>query len=116
MRFYHRTRQESAEAILREGFRDGAGHYGTALWCRGVWISNTPWDAERGREALFEVRVPIRVVRKYEWVEEGKGQREWLVPARTLNRHAQVRLLSPLEEDQRDRRRWARRTAKEEST
>jgi len=94
MKFYHRTREAAAEAILRDGFRDGRGTYMTGQVFEGVWISNIPLDANEGAHGpvLLAITIPIVLVRDYEWVEEGKGYREFLVPARTLNAYGRVRI------------------------
>jgi hypothetical protein len=44
MKLYHTTTGANAEAILREGFRDGEGRYGTDRLFRGVWLSDVPLD------------------------------------------------------------------------
>lgn len=94
VRFYHRTTREAAYAILRKGFREGTGTYLTRKVWRGVWICDVPLDANEGAKGdiLLEVLIPIELVKPYEWVEEGKSYREFLVPARILNAHATVRL------------------------
>ena len=92
-RFYHRTR--AVVAILRRGFRNGKGTYLTDRTWRGVWLSNVPLDENKGAagDALLEVRIPSRLVKPYEWFEEGKPYREFLVPAALLNEHGRVRRL-----------------------
>jgi hypothetical protein len=40
--FYHRTTDECAKLILREGFRDGTGYYLTTRTHTGVWLSKRP--------------------------------------------------------------------------
>ena len=99
MLLFHRT--NAAEAILREGFRDGEGTHLTNHVFRGVWLSDAPLDVNEGAqgEQLLEVRISATQVRPYEWIEERKGYREWLVPAALLNAVAKVRLISPDEED-----------------
>jgi hypothetical protein len=32
--------------------------------------------------------IPLTMLADYEWIEDGKGYREWLVPAEFINRHA----------------------------
>ena len=93
MRFYHRTSQRAAGAILAHGFRDGQGTYLTRQLHRGVWLSDRPLNVTEGPagEALLLVEIPVRLVRPYERVEEGKPYREFLVPAELVNRHGRVR-------------------------
>lgn len=93
---YHRTRAESAEAILRDGFRDGSGNYLTESLHSGVWLSNVPLDENEGAcgDVLLEVQLDMTKdeLAQYEWVEEGKPYREWLIPAAVLNPRATVRV------------------------
>ena len=87
MKVYHRT--SAASGILAHGFRDGEGTYGTLDVYRGVWLSNLPLDSNEGAEGdiVLELDIPACVFRRYEWVEEGKGYRESLVPAAIVNRY-----------------------------
>lgn len=102
MRLYHRT--PAAKQIIKGGFRDAKGTYGTGRVHRGVWLSDRPLDVNEGAiegEAgadLFLIEIPARVIRDYEWVEDGKPYREWLVPAKIVNRYGPPRLLSEDEE------------------
>ena len=41
--------------------------------------------------------IPFTRLAEFEWVEEEKGYREWLVPAEFINKHATV-ALAPEEE------------------
>ncbi len=113
MIFYHRTTKRAAKRILTHGFRDGVGKYLTMHVYKGVWISNVPLDVNEGAcgDTLLEVQCDGRHVAKYEWIEEQKPYREWLVPAGLLNRIARIRELDETEEmelDARLRRRWER--------
>ena len=84
--FYHVTGSETAAAILRDGFRDGQGYYGTEAIHSGVWLSKLPLDTNEGADGDTTLRVEITFsIADYEWVEEGKPYREWLVPAVVLN-------------------------------
>jgi hypothetical protein len=90
---YHRTNH--ADEILRDGFRDAAGSYGTAYIFRGVWVSaEVPLDEQEGAhgEAVLELDVPESLFVEYEWVEEGKPYREAMIPATDLNKHPRRRL------------------------
>ena len=90
MRVFHRTR--FAATIFAEGFRDGEGSY-LVTWppdskFRGVWVTaDEPLDEQDipGPDVLV-LEIPAAVFEEYEWVEEGKGYREALVPAEILNR------------------------------
>jgi hypothetical protein len=83
---YHQT--DSGEAIRQQGFQDGVGNYLTENIYSGVWVSDRPLDAEGavGRDLLV-VEVPDSELEPFEWLEEGKGYREFLVPADVLNRY-----------------------------
>jgi hypothetical protein len=87
MRVYHRTAHR--EAILRDGFRDGTGSYGTLSEHTGVFLSNIPLGIDEGPEGkdLLAVEIPEEVFAKYEWIQEGLGYREALVPAEIVNRY-----------------------------
>ena len=59
------------------------------IW-KGVWVSNLPLDPDEGAEgdALLEIRIPESEVTPFEWAEEKKPYREFLVPAHVLNERA----------------------------
>jgi hypothetical protein len=86
LKLYHRT--YNTKEILAEGFKDGKGYYLTARKHRGVWLSNCPLDANEGAfgDTVLAIKIPIKEIRDYEWIEKGKGYREWLVPARVVNK------------------------------
>jgi hypothetical protein len=98
---FHRT--SHLESILEGGFRDGEGTYLTANVYRGVWVSNKPLDENEGAwgDYLLAMVIPEDVISDFEWVEEGKPYREFLVPADVLNRYRPPRLVE-------DRRWWER--------
>jgi hypothetical protein len=86
MLVYHRT--YVSEAILADGFRDGVGTYLTADTYHGVWVSDRPLGSNEGAsgDVILAIEAPEDVLSPFEWVEEGKPYREWLVPADILNR------------------------------
>jgi hypothetical protein len=102
MHLFHVTTPERAEAILREGFKDGFGRYMTDQTFSGVWLSDRPLDANDGvnGEATLGVsfQCQLRELDCYEWVEEGKSYREWLIPAQVIAEKATTSILegSPL--------------------
>ncbi len=56
MKLYHRTTAASAESILRDGFKDGTGHYLTGQLHSVVWLSNprprtTSWTIARDSDS-----------------------------------------------------------------
>jgi hypothetical protein len=87
MLVFHTT--PAAEAILTEGFRDGRGTYMTGRMFTGVWFGDRPMDCNEGAkgDTVLVLDIPEGVLRKYEWCEEGKPYREFLVPARVVNRY-----------------------------
>lgn len=89
MKCYHRTRVESAEQILKDGFRDATGGFLTDELHSGVWFSDVPLTCNEGAkgEVVFEVEIPDEMFAAKEWPEEGKPYREALLPAEIVNLH-----------------------------
>jgi hypothetical protein len=87
MLVYHRT--DHAAAILADGFEDGEGNYLTLNTHRGVWVADFPLDVNDGAigEHVLALEIPEEQLIEFEWVEEHKGYREFLVPASVLNGH-----------------------------
>ena len=87
-RYFHRTTRKAVNAILASGFRDRTGKYLTDRQWRGVWLSDIPLDIDQGARGgvLLQVQLPPDLVEQYEWKEEGKPYREFLVPANLINR------------------------------
>jgi hypothetical protein len=104
LKLYRRVTPEEAQRTLQIGFRDQRHNYGTDREWAGVWVSQEPLDANEGTAlaatALLEIELalPESAIADYEWVEDAKPHREWLVPAELLNAHAKVRLMSEAEE------------------
>jgi hypothetical protein len=92
---FHRTTKDAAAKILRDGFRDTTSRYLTDREWSGVWVSDRPLDNSEGAsgEALLQIDIAEELLTAFEWVEEGKRFREWLVPAAVLNDAGTVRLL-----------------------
>lgn len=87
MLLYHRT--FAAPEILKSGFVDGHGKYLTdRVWC-GVWFADRPLDINEGADGdvVLAVDIPDDLLEYYEWVEENKAYREFLVPAEVVNRY-----------------------------
>jgi hypothetical protein len=87
MIFYHSTSRENAARIVREGFRDRTDYYMTSTLHTGVWLSDLPLDENEG--ASSEARLCLELdearIAPFEWIEDGKGYREFLVPAAIVN-------------------------------
>jgi hypothetical protein len=91
---FHRTTQAAAEQILHSGFRDHTARYLTDREWTGVWVSDRPLDNSEGAsgETLLQIEVAEPMIASYEWVEEGKPYREWLIPATVINGFGKVKL------------------------
>ena len=88
MTFYHSTTPEAAMEILASRFKDGTGSYLTNREFSGVWLADRPLDESegcKGSTVLAVSGLDESEIASYEWVEEAKPYREWLVPAVTLN-------------------------------
>ncbi|HAR94674.1 MAG TPA: hypothetical protein DCR97_01725 [Deltaproteobacteria bacterium] len=83
MRLYHRT--FAGREILRDGFKDAGESHGVSDDATGVWVCDAP-STGRG-DTLLTIEVPDDAIAQYEWVEKGKTYREFLVPAKVLNRY-----------------------------
>ena len=93
MRLFHIASKANAEAILKDGFRDVMGYHHAGQEWTGVWVSSEPLDWNQRQylndaDTLFAIEIPEDVISGFEWVEEGKMIREWLVPAALLNSNA----------------------------
>jgi len=66
-----------------------SSYYGTENPHSGVWLSDRPRDADEGAvgNALLRVELNIgdREIAQFEWIEDGKPYREWLIPACLIN-------------------------------
>ena len=87
MKFYHSTSKSNARKIIKSGFKDMTGKYMTNCHHKGVWISDVLLDSNEGAigEVILELNIPEQIVCPYEWVEDDKPYREFLVPADILN-------------------------------
>lgn len=74
------------DATKDYGLRDDIGE---PIWQTGVWLSDVPLDPNDGAHGstLLEVTVEAGdgVLDDFEWIEEGKPYREWLIRADVLN-------------------------------
>lgn len=87
MRVFHRT--AAGAQIERDGFRDPVVPRligGQAFL--GVWVADSPLDGNEGASGddLLAVELPEADLARYELSEDGRGYREWCVPAAVLNR------------------------------
>jgi hypothetical protein len=91
MRLYHRT--SAAPEILAGGFRDTTDYYLTNNLHTGVWFSTVPLSINEGADGdvllVVDLDLPEDQVRdEYEWIEDAKPFREFLIPAAVVNEHA----------------------------
>ena len=91
MKVFHRTNSNAATKIDRGGYADAEGGYLTSKRWRGVWVSDADL-AEPRHDVLYAVEAPETVIEPYEWIEEGKPYREFLVPADVLNQYPRERI------------------------
>lgn len=98
MRLYHRTTAEAASAIIATGFHNATADYGIGRETTGVWLSNAPLDANEGAqgETLIgvDLNLPEDQITLYEWVEEGKPYREFLLPAALVNDASRLHIIN----------------------
>jgi hypothetical protein len=85
---YHRT--YAADVILTDGFGDAEGTYMTDHLHSGVWVAERPLDENEsaGGDRVLSIDIPETVIADFEWAEDGKPHREWLVPAKVLNQYS----------------------------
>lgn len=104
MKLYHTTSPEQADTIKIHGFRDTEGSYGfmredrSPFYIRGVFLSDAPLGPNDGLASessrVFIIEIPEQVIGPYELIEEGqgKGYREWCVPAEVVNKYFDKRV------------------------
>src|SRR4029453_4535706 len=81
-------RTYAAEAIIREGFRDGQHNNVTLDAHHGVWVYDEPLDEREGalgNVVLVISNVPEAAVVDFEWTHLNRLRREFLFPAEGLN-------------------------------
>ena len=97
MKLYHTTTVKRAEIIKSKGFHDAEGSYGlayedgTPFYIRGVFFSDFPLGPGDGlptnASEVFVIDIPEDMIESYEIIEEGKGYREWCIPASVANKY-----------------------------
>jgi hypothetical protein len=93
---YHRTSEDIARQIIAEGFRDTTDYYLTTHLHTGVWVSDQPLDENEGASGNALMRIELakeeHEIGSFEWIEDGKPYREWLMPAALLNEFAKIKI------------------------
>ena len=101
---YHRTSIAEARQILKQGFADTEWDFGLRdagtgeeVIVTGVWLTDRPLADQEGPpgDALLEVTVELEDADLASFELEGllPDARLWVVPAATVNQHAQARLV-----------------------
>ena len=95
---FHRTTTEAARKILASGFRDSIGAYLTDAHHTGVWLSDKALDINDGVSGDVVLQIAFSALTEqhladFEWIEEERSYREWLVPAALINGNATVELI-----------------------
>ena len=90
MKVFHISNTADAETILKDGFRDVMGFHHAGQEWTGVWVSSEPlvWSERQylnSANTVFTIEIPEESIAEFEWVEEGKMIREWLIPAKLIN-------------------------------
>ena len=94
MRLYHGTTLGNAELVASNGFQDSTSNFGLysaassePINTTGVFFSDLVLDENEGicSEAYLVLEIPDEHLASYEWMEEGKGYREWCIPAALAN-------------------------------
>lgn len=110
MVLFHRTTAKAARVILTRGFQDTSGYYMVSRRTSGVWFSDRPLDANEGAFGDTLLRLVLRAgpreLRKHEWVEDGKGYREWQLPAALVNARRRSLVIVPQWREDRLFSRW----------
>jgi hypothetical protein len=82
---------------VADGFRDSESCFGTENLHSGVWLSDRPLDTDEGAvgNALLcvELNVGDREIAQFEWIEDGKPYREWLIPADLINELGKIAIV-----------------------
>ena len=100
MKLYHSTTEGLAQAVLDEGFCDEGVAITYLADCvfTGVWLSDCQlgWNEGAEGDVALTVEIDGRTIRRYEWMEEGRTYREWLIPAALLNARAITKRAYPI--------------------
>jgi hypothetical protein len=92
---YYRTTAANAARTLREGFRDHVDLYSQTRGRRGVLLTDRREEDAAAMGGLVTIEMDESIVAEYEWIEEGKPYRQFLVPAAVVNEHGKVMVAPP---------------------
>ena len=83
MLLHHITKKRDAEKIEAGGLTDGTGSYMLTREGSGLWFVDNvrDFDAPPQFDTVLTLSIPERVAAEYEWDDEVKPYREFLIPA-----------------------------------
>ena len=83
MLLYHLTTKRNAEKIEAGGLIDGTGSYMLTREGSGLWYLDSvrEFDARPEVDTVLTFSIPAGVAVQYEWEDEVKPYREFLIPA-----------------------------------
>jgi hypothetical protein len=92
---HHRTGEDVAKRVVANGFNDDDGYYLTNNHHSGVWFSDQVLDANEGAfgDTIIRIRLDELEIAPFEWIEEGRAYREWLIPAQVVNESGSVEIV-----------------------
>ena len=98
MKLFHRTKRETAVAILANGFGASKDWAGIEATLKGVWLFDRPLAClATGTYGETLLAVTLTCAKHdldfYELVEERKRFREWCIPASIVNALAKVEMV-----------------------
>ena len=89
--FVSRNQPRERRSDQARWLRDAPGFYTTENEFRGVWFFDRPSDAndDPRDDTVLAVDLPLSAadLDAYEWKQEGKSHREWLIPAAFVNKY-----------------------------
>jgi hypothetical protein len=92
---HHRTAEAAARQIVTDGFRDGEGllQNGCIL---AFWFPTGRSDENKGACGNAQIRIELAKdegeIAAFQWIEDDKSFREWLVPANLINEFGSVEI------------------------
>ena len=66
----------------------------------GVWFWDRPLDENEGGggDTLLTIDIPENAIAEYEWIEDGKPYREFLIPASLANQYGPPKIVEDEDE------------------
>ena len=90
MKVFQHSNTADTETVFKDGFRVVMEFHHAGQEWTGVWVSSEPlaWSERQylnSANTVFTIEIPEESIAEFEWVEEGKMIREWLIPAKLIN-------------------------------